>query len=56
VTPAELYRKSLAALDRYCKANRGGKAVDQLPIDQQDDILKKLESGQDAFSRLDFSP
>lgn len=45
-TPAELYRKALAALDKYCKANRAGKSFDQLPVGLQDSTLKGLESGE----------
>ncbi len=51
LTPAELYRKGLAALDQYCKANQGGKAFDQLPAEQQDDTLKRIESGADQVRR-----
>lgn len=46
LTPAELYRKGLAALEKYCKANKGGKTFDQLSAEQQDDTLKGLESGE----------
>jgi gluconate 2-dehydrogenase gamma chain len=53
LTPAELYRKSLAALDQYCKANNGGKPFDQLSADQQDDTLKKLESGEIKFEGVE---
>jgi gluconate 2-dehydrogenase gamma chain len=53
LTPAELYRKSLAALDRYCRSNRGGKAFDQLSADQQDDILKGVESGAIKFDGVE---
>src|SRR5581483_5809343 len=37
LTPAELYRKGLAALDKYCRANQGGKAFAELSNEQQDD-------------------
>jgi gluconate 2-dehydrogenase gamma chain len=30
LTPAELYRKGLAALDQYCRASQSGKTFDQL--------------------------
>ena len=53
LTPADLYRKSLAALDKYCKANAGGKSFDQLSADQQDDTLKKIEAGQIKFDGVD---
>jgi len=51
--PAELYRKSLAALDKNCKASAGGKSFDQLLAEQQDDTLKKIESGQVKFDDVD---
>jgi gluconate 2-dehydrogenase gamma chain len=53
LTPAELYRKSLASLDQYCKANRGGKSFHELTADQQDETLKKLESGEIKFDGTD---
>ncbi len=52
-TPAELYRKALGALDRYCKENGGGKSFDQLSTDQQDDTLKGLESGKIKLEGVD---
>ena len=53
LTPAELYRKSLAALDQYCKANAGGKSFEQLSAEQQNDTLKKIESGEIKFDGVD---
>lgn len=52
-TPAQLYRKSLAALDKYCRADRSGKAFDQLSAEQQDDVLKGLESGKVKLDGVD---
>ncbi|MET4071301.1 gluconate 2-dehydrogenase gamma chain [Bradyrhizobium sp. S3.2.6] len=52
LTPAELYRKGLAALDRYCKVSLG-QAFDQLSADQQDNTLKKLEAGEIKFDGVD---
>ncbi|HET9390933.1 MAG TPA: gluconate 2-dehydrogenase subunit 3 family protein [Steroidobacteraceae bacterium] len=43
-TPAELYRKALAALDHYCRAGRDGKPFAELSSDRQDEILHGLES------------
>ena len=37
------YRKSLAALDRYCRAH-GGKPFAQMPSDRQDQLLSGLEA------------
>jgi len=53
VTPAELYRKGLAGLEKYCKANNGGKTFVQLSADQQDDVLKKIEAGEVKFDEVD---
>jgi gluconate 2-dehydrogenase gamma chain len=52
-TPAELYRKSLAALDKYCRGNQGGKSFDQLSAEQQDDTLKGLEDGKIKLEGVD---
>src|SRR5262249_8887377 len=53
LTPAEFYRKALAALDKHCKAKEGGKAFDQLSTEQQDDTLKRIESGEIKFDGVD---
>jgi gluconate 2-dehydrogenase gamma chain len=53
LTPAELYRKGLAALDRYCKENEDGKPFDQLSSEQQDETLKRIESGEIKFDDVD---
>jgi gluconate 2-dehydrogenase gamma chain len=53
ITPAELYRKGLAGIDKYCTANLGGKTFAQLSPDQQDDVLKKIESGEIKFEEVD---
>jgi len=53
LTPAELYRKGLAGLDKYCKANNGGKGFAELAADQQDGVLKKIEAGEIAFEGID---
>jgi gluconate 2-dehydrogenase gamma chain len=45
-TPAQQYRKGLAALDAHVKAANVGKAFHALAADQQDTLLKGLESGQ----------
>jgi gluconate 2-dehydrogenase gamma chain len=42
--PAVIYRKSLAALDRYCRA-QGAKAFAQLPPERQDQVVSGLEAG-----------
>jgi gluconate 2-dehydrogenase gamma chain len=53
LTPAELYRKGLAALDQHCKAHEGGKSFDQLSTERQDDTLKRIESGEIKFDGVD---
>ena len=52
-TPAELYRKGLASLDKHCTASFGGKKFAQLSADQQDDVLKKIEAGEVKFDGVD---
>ncbi len=42
--PAVAYRKALAALDRYCRA-QPGKPFAELPSEQQDQVLSGLEAG-----------
>jgi gluconate 2-dehydrogenase gamma chain len=49
LTPADLYRKGLANLDRVCKAANGGKGFADLTADEQDSVLKKVESGEVKF-------
>jgi gluconate 2-dehydrogenase gamma chain len=44
-TPADLYRQSLAALDRHCRGAPDGKPFAQLAAVRQDEILQGLESG-----------
>ena len=53
LTPAELYRKGLASLDKYCKANREGKVFADLSPEQQDDVLKQIEAGKVKFDEVD---
>jgi len=45
VTPAERYRQSLAAFDKYCRATYAGKSFAELPEDQKDKIISGLEQG-----------
>jgi len=52
-TPAQMYRKALAALDKYCRNQRGGKAFADLPADQQDDILHGIEQDRIKFDGSD---
>lgn len=47
-TPAELYRASLAALDRYCRAQQSGgqpgKGFAELSAERQDELLHGLDA------------
>jgi gluconate 2-dehydrogenase gamma chain len=49
LTPAVRYRRSLAALDKYCSATFVGKHFAQLPDDQKDQVIRGLENGQVKF-------
>lgn len=52
VTPAERYRRSLTALDQYCKSGFAGKSFAQLAAEQQDKIVSELQSGAAKFPGL----
>lgn len=43
---AKKYRGGLAALDRYCVANKSGKRFAELTDDAKDDVLQGLEDGK----------
>lgn len=45
-TPAERYRLGLAALNTVAKARNGGKNFTELTGEQQDDLLRRVESGE----------
>jgi gluconate 2-dehydrogenase gamma chain len=53
LTPAELYRKGLAGLDRHCKGSFGSKAFADLSAEQQDDVLRKIEAGETKFEDVE---
>jgi gluconate 2-dehydrogenase gamma chain len=44
-TPAQLYRRTLAALDQYCRATYAGKTLAQLSNDEKDQIIAGMENG-----------
>lgn len=48
-TPAELYRISLGETEEAVKATHGGRFFAELEPDQQDEVLKALESGDLAL-------
>ena len=55
-TPAELYRRMLAALDQYCRSNYAGKTFAQLPQAQQDRIITGMENGSLRLQGNDATP
>ena len=44
-TPAQLYRRMLAALDAFCHANYAGNTFAQLPDGEKDRIITGMENG-----------
>lgn len=42
-TPAQLYRKSIAGLNKYCRNRFDGKEYAELPAEQQDQILHDMD-------------
>jgi len=44
-TPAQLYRRMLAALDAFCSTTYAGRRYAQLPADEQDRIIAGMENG-----------
>lgn len=53
VTPAEHYRKALAALDAACRAKFGNRAFVTLSDAQKDDAIKGLEDGSLKLDGID---
>jgi gluconate 2-dehydrogenase gamma chain len=49
MTPAQLYRQGLAALDKHCQSHHGGKRFAQLTADVQDELLRLIEAGDVKF-------
>ncbi len=49
LTPAMRYRRSLAALDLYCRAGFAGKVFADLPPDRQDQLIAGLEANTVHF-------
>ncbi|MEO7031039.1 MAG: gluconate 2-dehydrogenase subunit 3 family protein, partial [Herbaspirillum sp.] len=50
LSPAQLYRHGIAAVDRYCQANFGGKPFAQLAASQQDTLLQAMEKDKLALT------
>jgi gluconate 2-dehydrogenase gamma chain len=53
LTPAELYRAAIKAIDTHCSDKFGGKKFSQLSSDQQDQVLHGLENGDVALKGAD---
>ncbi|MGE8164824.1 gluconate 2-dehydrogenase subunit 3 family protein [Paraburkholderia sp. NPDC080076] len=51
MTPRDLYRTGIAALDAYCKAHFGGKPFVQLTTAQQDTLLHGMDSRKVKFEQ-----
>jgi gluconate 2-dehydrogenase gamma chain len=49
LTPAERYRKSLAALDQYCHSAYLNKAFADIPASEQDKLISRMEAGTLQF-------
>ncbi len=52
-TPAQNYRKGLAALNKACQAKYGGKTFAELSDQQKDEAIKGLEDGSLKFDGAD---
>jgi gluconate 2-dehydrogenase gamma chain len=53
VTPAEHYRKALAALDRHCRSTFAGVGFAELPDATKDELIKSLEDDKLKFEDID---
>jgi gluconate 2-dehydrogenase gamma chain len=51
--PAELYRAAIKAIDEHCKDKYSGKTFANLTPDQQDEVLKGVESGDVKLKDVD---
>ena len=46
LTPAQLYRAAIKAIDEHCRAQFGGKRFAELSPDMQDGLLQQMEDGK----------
>lgn len=53
LTPAQLYRAGIKAVDDYCRDTQSGKTFAQLAPDKQDEILSALEKGKAKLKGVD---
>ena len=56
LTPAQLYRRMLAALDQYCRTAYAGKTFADLPDADKDRIIAGMESGSLELQGRDAKP
>jgi gluconate 2-dehydrogenase gamma chain len=55
-TPAQLYRRMLAALDAFCSATYAGRRYAQLPAGEQDRIIAGMENGSLRLQGISATP
>jgi len=53
LTPAQLYRVTISAIEEYIKRNYDGKTFKQLSVTNQDTVLKGLQDGTIALDSTD---
>ena len=56
LTPAQLYRRMLAALDQYCHTTYTGKTFAELPDGEKDSIIAGMENGSLQLQGKDAKP
>jgi len=52
LTPREVYRAGIAAVDKHCKRIFGNKSFSELSVTQQDSVLTDLEKGTLDFENV----
>ena len=53
MTPAQMYRAGIAAVDEYCKGKFQNKSFAELSSEDQDNILGELEQGKISLEKVD---
>lgn len=53
MSPAELYRASITAIDKYCGDKFSGKKFSELSTNDQDEVLKAVEKGDADLKTVD---
>jgi gluconate 2-dehydrogenase gamma chain len=54
MTPSQLYRSAIKALDEHVRAAHGGKNFSQLPVEQQNTLLSAMENGKLELPNVDL--